>query len=220
MVNHKETVGIIGLGKLGICFALNLERNGYFIIGSDINEQHVQSINSKTLTSHEPLVEEYLLNATDVHATTDIHSVLNSDSKIIFIAVATPSTDDGRYDHYQIDAVIKEIIAFGKQAETRTVVVMATTMPGYCDQVASELETLNYHVVYNPGFVAQGAIIEDQQDPGRVLIGGVQEAAIKKVKEVYVKMSRNLPVFCEMNRLSAEICKIASNCFLTSNPIK
>ena len=39
---------VIGIGKLGLGFALLLEKYGYNVMGVDINEEYVSKINSKT----------------------------------------------------------------------------------------------------------------------------------------------------------------------------
>ena len=37
-------IGILGAGRLGICFALLLEKAGYEVIASDIREDYVTSL--------------------------------------------------------------------------------------------------------------------------------------------------------------------------------
>ena len=51
-------IGVIGLGKLGICFALNLEKAGFRVTGLDIDEDYIQQINDRTLQSYEPQVRD------------------------------------------------------------------------------------------------------------------------------------------------------------------
>ena len=55
-----KTASVIGIGKLGLCFALTLEKNGYEVVGTDINPEYVDSINDKTLSSDEEGVENLL----------------------------------------------------------------------------------------------------------------------------------------------------------------
>ena len=53
-------IGVIGIGKLGLCFALVLERGGYDVIGCDIKQDYIESINNKEFKAIEPFVERYL----------------------------------------------------------------------------------------------------------------------------------------------------------------
>ena len=211
-----EKVGILGIGKLGICFALNLEKVGYEVIGIDVNEEYIRQVNEKTLISYEPLVEEYLRKAKNFSAGTDINELIDSDCRMIFIAVATPSTPDGRYDHYQVERVAEKLEEIGKRRERINLAVVCTTMPGYCDTLAARLNAFNYTVSYNPEFIAQGNILRDQQIPDQVLIGEEDPEAGDAIQRVYEKVCQNKPTYCRMSRLSAEICKIATNCFLTT----
>ena len=91
-VNH---IGILGIGKLGLCFALNLERAGYQITGVDIHEDYVAAINGKTYYSYEPEVNELLQASRNFVATSHIQDVLTADIKLLFVMVATPSLPDG-----------------------------------------------------------------------------------------------------------------------------
>lgn len=211
-----EKIAILGIGKLGICFALNLERVGYDVIGVDISPDYVNSINQKTLRSYEPKVEEYLLAAQNFSATTVLNEALSSNAEMFFVCVATPSTSDGGYDHQQIDGIAAQLEAFGANKRPRHLVIVATTMPGYCDELATRLAPFHWTVSYNPEFIAQGNIVHDQQYPDQVLIGEGHQVAGNLIEKVYRKVCQNEPTFCRMRPLSAEICKIATNCFLTT----
>jgi nucleotide sugar dehydrogenase len=92
---------------------------------------------------------------------------------------------------------------------------MSTTLPGYCDIKARQASDHDFTISYNPEFIAQGSIIEDQQTPDQVLIGEANNDIGDKIQAVYEKLCKNQPVYCRMNRLSAEIAKLATNCFLT-----
>ena len=91
---------VIGIGRLGLCFALTLERIGLRVIGVDVSKDYIDKICDKSLTSDEPGLEECLKNSENFHATTNLASGVQN-SKIIFILVPTP-TDGGKYyyDHH------------------------------------------------------------------------------------------------------------------------
>ena len=209
-------IGVIGIGKLGICFALNLERKGYDVIGVDVFEEYVKDINNKTLQSTEPLVEDYLKKSLKLKASTKLNDVIDDDIDLLFVFVATPSLPDGSYDHSQMERISDELITFGRRNHPTHLIVGCTTMPGYCNTLGTKMSPYNYTVSYNPEFIAQGSIIQDQQHPDRVLIGEANETAGNRIQELYERICDNSPTFCRMDRLSAEIAKIATNCFLTT----
>lgn len=209
-------IGVLGVGKLGLCFALNLERKGFRVTGVDVNEAYINALNSKTFYSHEPQVNKLLTASRNFRVVTDITQVLTGKTELLFVMVATPSTSEGGYDHSQIENIASQLIAFGKQQQPVALVIGCTTMPGYCDDLAARLADYNYTVSYNPEFIAQGNIIYGQQFPDQILIGEADEKTGDLLQSVYEKMCENKPVFCRMSRVSAEICKLATNCFLTT----
>ncbi|MDZ4846331.1 MAG: nucleotide sugar dehydrogenase [Chitinophagales bacterium] len=211
----SETIGIIGIGKLGLCFALNLERSGFRVVGVDMNPDYIWQLNEKTYFSQEPQVNELLRASHNFTATEDIKTAV-AESNVLFLAVATPTSAEGGYDHSQVERVLHQLISFGRQDQKKHLVISCTTMPGYCDTIAKQMEAFNYTVSYNPEFIAQGSIIQNQLYPDQVLIGEADKEAGDAIEQIYRKLCKSNPTYCRMNRLSAEICKLATNCFLTT----
>ena len=211
-----KKVTVVGVGRLGICFALTLERAGYDVLGVDISPDYVKQINTKELKSDEQDVEEYLQASNNFRATVDFQEGLEH-SDVLYVVVATPSLPDGRYDHRQLDAVVSQLVAL-KQATTveKHFVICSTTMPGYCDTVQEKLSELGYVVSYNPEFIAQGTILRDQANPDMVLIGEGSTPAGDILQEMYENMTVSTPAIHRMSRTEAEITKISLNCFLTT----
>ncbi len=209
-------VSVIGVGRLGICFALTLERAGYEVLGVDISPEYVQHINDKTLHSDEQNVEAYLQASTNFKATTDLKEAVDF-ADVLYVVVATPSLPNGRYDHAQVDAVVDKLVE-GQLGynQNKHLVICCTTMPGYCDGVAERLEGTGYTVSYNPEFIAQGTILRDQAYPDMVLIGEGSPEAGALLQKMYEDMTLNEPRVHRMTRTEAEITKIGLNCFLTT----
>jgi len=210
-----KNISIIGTGKLGLCFALTLEKAGYNVLGSDINSDYVESINRKTLKSSETNVETYLKESKNFKVTTSLREILDF-SDMLFVMVATPSLENGRYDHSQVDNLIFQLEKFGRSETQKHFIVCCTTMPGYCDSIKNKLDKLNYTVSYNPEFIAQGTILRDQAYPDMVLIGEANPKVGQMIEDVYIKHTSNNPRICRMTTLEAEITKISLNCFLTT----
>ena len=209
-------IGVVGIGRLGLCFALNLERVGFDVIGVDSNSDYVEAIQSKTLSSNEPHVESFLGESQYLHVSTDLKSVIDPEIQLIFIIVPTPSKDDGTFDHSNIDKVCDDLLALERCEQETHLIVNSTTMPGYCDELHERMKGHGYSVSYNPEFIAQGSIIEDQQFPDQVLIGEANEKVGNEIEAVYRALIQNEPQFSRMTRTEAEITKLAVNCFLTT----
>jgi len=89
-------------------------------------------------------------------------------------------------------------------------------MPGYTDKITERLKGEGFVASYNPEFIAQGSILRDQQSPDLVLIGEGNENIGDTLENIYNNICVNSPSIKRMSPLSAEICKISLNCFLTT----
>lgn len=207
---------VIGIGRLGLCFALNLEKHGFEVWGIDTNKEMLESLQNKSFQSNEPQLKEYLINASNFHSGFDLSTIFNEKIQFIFLLLPTPSRSDGSFSHQYIDEVVDNLIKrTPDDGLLRHIIIGSTVMPGYCDELAEKMESKGYTITYNPEFIAQGTIIRDQQNPDQILIGEGHSEATKMLKHVYSKMCISNPVIHSMNRKSAEICKLATNCFLT-----
>ena len=108
----NKNISIIGVGKLGLCLALNLERKGFNIIGVDVSENYIQSLNNKIFSTSVPSVNEYLQQSKNIIFTTDLKQSLQND--ILFVVVRTPSTSEWKYNHTDIENIADQLISFGK----------------------------------------------------------------------------------------------------------
>ena len=209
-------IGVIGIGRLGLCFALNLERVGFDVYGVDSNADYIQSIESKSLKSNEPHVEHFLGESEYLNVSTELKSVLDPEIHLIFICVPTPSKTDGTFDHSYIDQVCDQILSFESPEKETHLIINSTVMPGYCEKLHEKMKPHGYSISYNPEFIAQGSIIEDQQFPDQVLIGEANEVVGNEIEAIYRCFVQNDPRFSRMSRTEAEITKLAVNCFLTT----
>jgi UDPglucose 6-dehydrogenase len=208
-------LGFIGVGRLGLCTALVFEKNGFNILGLDINQNYINEVNNKTLASKEPNVENYLKNCKNLKLTADLDAVLNH-SDIIFIVVDTPNSgSDKIYDTNKLSNVLININK--KKVENKTIVICCTVMPGYIDEIGNELikDCPGTSLNYNPEFIAQGSIIRDFENADFILIGQATETSGSIIESVYKKMHDN-PIIKRMKNIEAEIVKISVNGFLTT----
>jgi len=210
----NKNISILGVGKLGLCLALNLERKGFDIIGVDVSQHYVDSLNEKTFTTTEPFVDTYLREAENIKFTTNLKDALLND--IIFVVVRTPSTYDWKYDHSQIENIANQLITFGKQKTRKDLIINCTTFPGYCETLQKKLREYNYYISYNPEFIAQGTIIRDQLNCDNVLIGEADKYAGDLIEAIYKQMCESNPIINRMTPTEAELTKLSVNCFLTT----
>ena len=208
-------IGVVGVGRLGICFALLLEQAGHQVLGSDIRANYVAALNKKQIITNEPQVAEMLAASTNFIATTDTRQVIKQ-SDIIYIMVATPSLADGSYDISAVQRVVEDVKECDFNIGGKVVVIGCTTNPGDCATIQNELAVFGVRVLYNPEFIAQGAIIHDLQQADMVLIGGDDQEVMDRYAKLYNDIQIVEPRVHTMSLSAAEIVKIGVNCFLTT----
>lgn len=171
---------------------------------------------------YEPGVETYLkknLENGKLKFTTDIDSaILNSD--IIFIAVGTPSDENGCSDLkyiYSVADSISENINSYKIIITKSTVPVGTNKK-LKEYIKNKSGTDNFDIISNPEFLREGRAIQDFFHPDRVVIGYESEKLDlkKKMEEIYrpLYLIQTPMVFCNFE--TAELIKYASNAFLAT----
>ncbi len=219
-------IGVIGAGRLGICFALLCEEAGYDVLVSDVKEDYVADLKERKISTTEPEVEFLLERSSKLRATTDNRQVIR-ECDLIYTLVPTPSQDDGSYD---VSAVWRVVEDFKQEMGSlanypKTLVVGSTVNPGDCMQFRDQLPA-SVGIFYNPEFIAQGSIIHDMRHADMVLLGynamaygrgqSIDDRVIENIRTLYTKIQVTRCILCQMSLTAAEITKIAINCFLTT----
>lgn len=222
MNSTKCNISIIGIGRLGICTGLILEKAGYNVMGVDIFQSYVDSVNNKTLKSSEPFVEEYLMKSKNLVATMSLDEAINH-SDILFILVATPTgSGDKSYDHSHLSKVLNDLNK--RKLKNKHIIIGCTVLPGYISNIARTIicDCENTTINYNPEFIAQGSIIKNFESPDIVLIGEETNESGNIIESIYKNVYSSLnstydePKYCRMSAESAEITKLSINCFITT----
>ena len=215
-------IGVIGAGRLGICFALLCEQAGHEVLVSDIRKDYIDDLNRKKIKTNEPEVEYLLGKSKNLKATVDNRQVIR-ECEMIYTLVPTPSLPHGAYD---VSAVWKVVNDIKEEMETvanhpKVFVVGCTTNPGDCDEFRKALPR-SVNVFYNPEFIAQGSIIHDLRHADMVLLGHQVEWnnfytdwVVKNIIKLYEKIQVTRVIPCVISLKGAEVTKIAVNCFLT-----
>ncbi len=214
-----EKLTFVGIGRLGLCSSLVFEKAGFDVLGVDIFENYVKALNNKQYTSHEPYVVDYLKNAKNFRATTNLKEGLEF-SDNIFIVVQTPNGGGlNFYDHSILSNLLVKINNL--KVQNKNLIVCCTTMPEYLKNVGRHLirDCKNTTINYNPEFICQGNIIKDFENPDMILIGQETEQSGAKIQSLYEKLfinNQRKPRYCRLSNTEAELVKISINGFITT----
>lgn len=207
-------VGIIGVGKLGLVYALSFESHGCNVWASSYKQEYVESLQKKQTNMTEPGVAELLQASKNITFTIDNHQVLDN-CDIIYVMVATPSLPDGNYDISAVHEVANDIINHSGPVKDKILIVGSTVNPGDCIELQKKLDHKEVHVVYSPTFAAQGTVHYDIEHPVALLLGTTNDQVANQCQELFLRIIPGDTPIHQLNPTSGEIMKIAANCYAT-----
>ena len=212
-------IAIVGSGYVGLVAGACLAENGNDVMCIDKDPAKVRTLQRGKIPIYEPGLEEMVRrNRAEKRLTftTDLARGAKN-SQIIFIAVGTPTGEDGSADLQHVLAVARDL---GRAMNGYKVIVNKSTVPvGTAAKVRKAIaaETKQqFSVVSNPEFLKQGAAIDDFMKPDRVVIGVEDARAAELMRELYAPFTRTGAPIMVMDCASAELCKYAANAMLAT----
>jgi UDPglucose 6-dehydrogenase len=212
-------IAVVGTGYVGLVAGACFAENGNDVICVDKDPAKVRVLQRGKVPIYEPGLEELVRrNRTEKRLTftTALDRAVRQ-SQILFIAVGTPTGEDGSADLQHVMAVARNI---GRAMNGYKVIVNKSTVPvGTAAQVREVLRRETTHpfsVVSNPEFLKQGAAIDDFLKPDRVVIGAEDPRGAELMSELYSPFTRTGAPIMLMDCASAELCKYAANAMLAT----
>lgn len=190
----------------------------------DLNQARIDAWNDidlEKLPVYEPGLDTVVADARgrNLFFSTDVEKAID-EADMIFISVNTPTKTYGKGKGQAADLKYIELCArqIASVAKSDKIVVEKSTLPV---RTAAALKSIldntgngvNFHILSNPEFLAEGTAVSDLHNPDRVLIGGEDEDAIEALVQVYeawVPRERILTT----NLWSSELSKLVANAFL------
>src|ERR687893_1197594 len=212
-------IAVVGTGYVGLVAGACLAENGNDVVCVDKDSAKVRSLQRGRIPIYEPGLEEIVRrNRTErrLTFTTDLARGVRA-SEIIFIAVGTPTGEDGSADLQHVTGVARDI---AKAMNGYKVIVNKSTVPvGTAAKVRDIIRRETTHpfsVVSNPEFLKQGAAIDDFMKPDRVVIGAEDPRSTELMMELYAPFTRTGAPIMVMDCASAELTKYAANAMLAT----
>ena len=222
-------ITVIGTGYVGLVTGACLAEQGNHVFCLDLNQEKIDILNAGGVPIYEPGLKEIIernLAYGRLTFSSDIHAAV-AFGDIQFIAVGTPSSEDGSAD---LTYVLQAARQIGQHMNRFKVVVNKSTVPvGTADKVTEviaqellnrSLPSENFSVISNPEFLKEGAAIEDFMRPDRIVIGSQANAAgyaaKEMMKQLYAPFNRHHERTYYMDVRSAELTKYAANAMLAT----
>ncbi|XP_050385178.1 UDP-glucose 6-dehydrogenase 1-like [Argentina anserina] len=196
------------------------------VVVVDLNQKRIDAWNSDTLPIYEPGLDDVVkkCRGKNLFFSTKVdESVMEAD--IVFVSVNTPTKTTGLGAGKAADLTYWESAArmIARVSKSSKIVVEKSTVPVKTAEAIEKILTHNnkseiqFQILSNPEFLAEGTAIEDLFQPDRVLIGGREtlegQKAIQALKDVYAQWVPEDKILTT-NLWSAELSKLAANAFL------
>lgn len=216
-----KRISIFGLGYVGTVCAACFAKEGYPVIGCDMNQLKVDIINNGRSPVIEKDTDALIAQGVKdglIEATTDAkHALLNSD--ISFICVGTPSNPNGSLDLKFIERVAHQIGGYLKEKSKYHIVVIRSTMlPGTTEKTvlpileesSQKTAGIDFGIAVNPEFLRESTAVYDFLNPPKTVIGANKREDAEIVAEIYKNI--DAPMILTSVKV-AEMVKYTDNVF-------
>lgn len=218
--NKEAKVAVVGLGYVGLPMAVTVARNGYKVLGFDIQQKRADQVNNGEnyigdvdSAEFKALVDKGLISATTDYS-------LIKDMDIIMVAVPTPLD---KYMQPDSSYVVSSTKSIAQHIKKDTLLVLeSTTYPGTTREIVTpEIEKRGF-VVGEDIFVA---FSPERVDPGNQeyktdntpkVVGGMTKKC-NEISEMFYKSVLKAEVFLVSSPEVAEMEKIYENTFRNIN---
>ena len=218
-----ERISVIGLGKLGACYAAFYAERGFTVIGTDKDSKKVALLKKGRAPVSEPSLQEIITKERKriAVANTTEEAVLKSD--VTFVIVPTPSQKNGAFSLAPTLTAMKEIgRAIKKKKKYHLVVLVSTVLPEdsrtaiipALEKASGKKCGVDFGYCYSPSLIAIGEIIKNLRKPDFIFIGAFDKKSGDLLEKVYRQAQPNVP-YEHMSIESAELAKISLNSYVT-----
>jgi UDPglucose 6-dehydrogenase len=213
-----SNICVIGVGYVGLVTGACLADLGNRVVCLDVVQEKIEKLKKGVLPIFEPGLEEIVrrnAEAGRLEFTTSYDEGLR-EAEFVYIAVGTPSGNEGEADLSYVAAAAEQV---ARRLAQPLILVNKSTVPiGTGDWVADivhehRADDVEFAVVSNPEFLREGSAVYDFTNPDRIVLGSTNRQAAERVAELYAPLQTR-SIITDLR--TAEMIKYASNTFLAT----
>jgi UDPglucose 6-dehydrogenase len=216
-----QRICVVGTGYVGLVTGTCLADFGNRVVCVDTDAEKIAKLQQGKVPFYEFSLTEVIarnMREERLSFSTDVAGSIRN-SRVVFIAVGTPSNARGEADLSQVLRVARTI---GENLNAHKLVVQKSTVPvGTGMRIKEVIERYRkgkvaFDVASNPEFLREGSAVEDFLRPDRVVIGTWTRKAELLLSEIYRPLFLNETPMVKTTVETAELIKYASNAFLAT----
>lgn len=218
-MNEIQTVSVIGLGYIGLPTSAVIASRGVKVIGVDVNQSAVDTINSGKIHIVEPELD---VMVRDVVKSGHLRAVTAPEASDAFM-IAVPTPFKGSNHVPDLSYVKAATLSIAPVLKKGNLVILESTCPvGTTQKMVEWLSSArpdlkfpqDVGIAYCPERVLPGKIIEELTKNDRV-IGGMTPQCAERAKALYQLFVKGECVLTDS--ATAEMCKLTENSFRDVN---
>lgn len=220
LLNKTATLGVVGLGYVGLPLAVEKAKAGFKTIGFDVQESKVEMVNTGNNYIGDVVNEdlEAIVKSGLLSATTNFAEVAKADC--VCICVPTPLDEHQQPDTSYIKASAESIVPY--MHKDMLIILESTTYPGTTEELLKPvLETSglkcgeDFYLAFSPERVDPGNLIYKTKNTPKV-VGGITPKCTDVAATLYESILE-APIHRVSSPAIAEMEKILENTYRNVN---
>jgi UDPglucose 6-dehydrogenase len=220
----RPRLTVIGTGYLGATHAVCMASLGFEVLGLDVDEAKIETLQSGQVPFFEPGLDELLqaqLDSGRLRFTTSFEEV-GAFGDVHFVCVGTPQ-QKGEYaaDLTYVDAAFTALLP---HVRAGSLLVGKSTVPaGTAERLAAQVRASrgeDVELAWNPEFLREGFAVEDTLRPDRLVFGVTSPRAEQQLRSAFAPVvdpaDREPTPVVVTDFATAQLVKVAANAFLAT----
>ncbi len=216
-------ITVIGSGYVGTTISACFAELGHTVTAIDIDQEIVDTLNAGEAPISEPGLKDLIATHAGGRLTASTSYDAVPESDVTFLAIGTPSNEDGSINLTGLEAAAKATgeALVDKNDQHLAVIKSTVTPPSIRDVLEPAIRTGSdsndaIEIAMNPEFLREGTAVSDFQNPDKLVVGTDSEWSTDQLVSVYEPLLEAETPIVDTDPETASMIKYANNAFLAS----
>jgi len=209
----KQTVTVIGIGRVGLPLALVLADNGFKVYGIDKNEEYIKKLDKGVMPFREQGINVLKKHIGKSFFPTTSYDIIKT-SDVIILTLGTPIDENMNPMFNQIESALYEMFPFIKKGQL--IILRSTLSPGTTKYVKETIALKtklkvgrDIYLAYCPERISEGNAIKEIKEMPQI-VGGIDPISSRRATSFFSSFGIHCLV---TDAKSAELAKLFTNMY-------